>query len=374
MRTACLFFLACLLMAPLRAAGQDDILTKARAAATSGRRAEALSMLETHLGRGASRRGCAAALRPGALVGRTIRRGASGPAAGADAGARLHRCARRADERRVLVGPFHRSARAGRSDSGGPARQRHRPRGSRSNRGGEPSVVGRHELHARRVRRWNGALAGGLGVADPPDRRRLADHALEPRGAIRAPGQFHRGRVLSAFPARDVRLRRRRRRAGIGPFAVSPVSRGLRPVSVPRPRLRGVGRRAIPGLLSRSRRSTSARSRSTSATGCGPESSTTSPAKASFIRTPTSAGFAATSAATGPATSASTTATASAARRSAALQDLATFNSDTVRGEFDLLLGSRMRLSGSAGVSHQERPNRSPVWQTTITAGLSVQF
>ena len=56
------------------------------------------------------------------------------------------------------------------------------------------------------------------------------------------------------------------------------------------------------------------------------------------------------------------------------VQDLATFNSDTVRGEFDVLLGSRTRLSGSAGVSHQERPNRSPVWQTTITTGLSVRF
>jgi YaiO family outer membrane protein len=54
--------------------------------------------------------------------------------------------------------------------------------------------------------------------------------------------------------------------------------------------------------------------------------------------------------------------------------DLVTFDSDTVRGEFDVLLGSRTRLSGSAGVSHQERPNRSPVWHTTITAGLSVQF
>lgn len=56
------------------------------------------------------------------------------------------------------------------------------------------------------------------------------------------------------------------------------------------------------------------------------------------------------------------------------VQDLATFNSDTVRGEFDFLIGSRMRLSGGTGVSHQERPNRSPVWQTTINAGLSVQF
>jgi YaiO family outer membrane protein len=56
------------------------------------------------------------------------------------------------------------------------------------------------------------------------------------------------------------------------------------------------------------------------------------------------------------------------------IQDLAGFNSDTVRGEFDVLLGSRTRLSGSAGASHQERANRSPLWQTTITAGLAVRF
>jgi YaiO family outer membrane protein len=56
------------------------------------------------------------------------------------------------------------------------------------------------------------------------------------------------------------------------------------------------------------------------------------------------------------------------------VQDLATFDSDTVRGEFDLIVGSRTRLSGGAGLSHQERPNRPPVWQTTITAGFSVRF
>ena len=56
------------------------------------------------------------------------------------------------------------------------------------------------------------------------------------------------------------------------------------------------------------------------------------------------------------------------------LQDLATFNSDSVRGDFDLLLGPRTRLSGTAGLSHQERPNRSPVWHSTFTAGLSVRF
>ena len=54
MRTASLLFLSCLLVAPLCAAGQDDILKNARAAATSGHREEALSMLETHLGRSAA--------------------------------------------------------------------------------------------------------------------------------------------------------------------------------------------------------------------------------------------------------------------------------------------------------------------------------
>ena len=49
MRTAGLFCLLCLLVAPRCAAGQDDILKKARAAATSGHREEALRMLESHL-------------------------------------------------------------------------------------------------------------------------------------------------------------------------------------------------------------------------------------------------------------------------------------------------------------------------------------
>src|SRR6188474_3345194 len=49
MRTASLLFLSCLLVAPRCAAAQDDILKKARAAATTGHRDEALSMLERHL-------------------------------------------------------------------------------------------------------------------------------------------------------------------------------------------------------------------------------------------------------------------------------------------------------------------------------------
>jgi YaiO family outer membrane protein len=56
------------------------------------------------------------------------------------------------------------------------------------------------------------------------------------------------------------------------------------------------------------------------------------------------------------------------------IQDLATLNSDTVRGEFDHLIGSRFRLFGSAAASHQERADRVPVWQTTLSAGASVQF
>ena len=54
--------------------------------------------------------------------------------------------------------------------------------------------------------------------------------------------------------------------------------------------------------------------------------------------------------------------------------DFATLRSDTVGGEFDLLLGTRLRLFGSAGTSREERADRSPLWQTTVTSGLSVQF
>ncbi len=145
MRTASLFFLACLFTAPLRAAGQDDILTKARAAATSGRRAEALSMLETHLAE--APRDVDARLLYGLVLSWEGRYDEARPV--------LQQVLTQAPgytDARValmnveyLVGPFHRSARAGRSDSGGPARQRHRAGGSRSNRGGEPSVVGRHD-------------------------------------------------------------------------------------------------------------------------------------------------------------------------------------------------------------------------------------
>jgi YaiO family outer membrane protein len=54
--------------------------------------------------------------------------------------------------------------------------------------------------------------------------------------------------------------------------------------------------------------------------------------------------------------------------------DLLSLNSDTLYGEFDVVVGTRWRLSGSGGVSHEERVNRDPLWQTTITTGLSVRF
>ena len=49
-------------------------------------------------------------------------------------------------------------------------------------------------------------------------------------------------------------------------------------------------------------------------------------------------------------------------------------NSDTVGGEFDILLGTRLRLFGSGGTSHEERADRPSLWHSTITSGLSVQF
>lgn len=56
------------------------------------------------------------------------------------------------------------------------------------------------------------------------------------------------------------------------------------------------------------------------------------------------------------------------------LTDLVQLHADTVRGEFDHLLGARFRLSGSAATSHQERTVASPLWQTTLSAGLAVHF
>ena len=121
MRTASLFFMACLLVAPLCAAGQDDILTKARAAATSGRREEALRMLETHLGE--VPRDVDARLLYGLVLSWEGRYDEARPVlqqvltqapAYTDARVALMNV-------EYLVGPFHRSARGGLPDSRRPA-------------------------------------------------------------------------------------------------------------------------------------------------------------------------------------------------------------------------------------------------------------
>ena len=54
--------------------------------------------------------------------------------------------------------------------------------------------------------------------------------------------------------------------------------------------------------------------------------------------------------------------------------DLLLGHANTVRGEFDHELGTRFRLSGSAATSHQHRENLTPFWQTTINGGFAVQF
>ena len=56
------------------------------------------------------------------------------------------------------------------------------------------------------------------------------------------------------------------------------------------------------------------------------------------------------------------------------LEDLTTLNGDTVRGEFDVLSGTRLRIFGAVATGRQERTDRSPLWQTTIYSGLSLQF
>lgn len=56
------------------------------------------------------------------------------------------------------------------------------------------------------------------------------------------------------------------------------------------------------------------------------------------------------------------------------IDDLARLHSNSVRGEFDILFGRRLRVDGSVTASHQERVDLAPVWQTTLTAGFAVLF
>jgi YaiO family outer membrane protein len=56
------------------------------------------------------------------------------------------------------------------------------------------------------------------------------------------------------------------------------------------------------------------------------------------------------------------------------LADLATLDSDGVYADVDHLFGSRLRVFATGGTGRQERANRPAVWQTTIVSGVSVQF
>jgi YaiO family outer membrane protein len=54
--------------------------------------------------------------------------------------------------------------------------------------------------------------------------------------------------------------------------------------------------------------------------------------------------------------------------------DLVRLDADTVRGQADIALSGRLRVSMSAGTSRQERALREPLWQTTLGAGVSARF
>ena len=83
-------------------------------------------------------------------------------------------------------------------------------------------------------------------VADPPHAARLGDRPRQRGAPLRAEGSDGRDRVLPEDPAGHLRLRRCRRRSGLG--SVPLVSRRLRPVSVSRRRLRSLGRCSPPRL------------------------------------------------------------------------------------------------------------------------------
>jgi YaiO family outer membrane protein len=54
--------------------------------------------------------------------------------------------------------------------------------------------------------------------------------------------------------------------------------------------------------------------------------------------------------------------------------DLTTLHSTTVRAEADQMVGKVLRLFVVGGSSRQERANRNPLWQTSFSTGMAVQF
>jgi YaiO family outer membrane protein len=56
------------------------------------------------------------------------------------------------------------------------------------------------------------------------------------------------------------------------------------------------------------------------------------------------------------------------------LADLTTVDSDTIRADGIQMIGRRLRLSFGVGTSRQERQEDRPLWQTTVSSGLTVLF
>lgn len=56
------------------------------------------------------------------------------------------------------------------------------------------------------------------------------------------------------------------------------------------------------------------------------------------------------------------------------VEDLVMLNSRSVSGEIDWLYRSRWRISISGGVSREERADNVPLWQTRISGGVAMQF
>ena len=265
--------------------------------------------------RDASRRRCAAALRPDPVVGRTLRRGAPRAAAGARSGAGLHRRARRADERRVVVGT-RRARRATR-----PTRSSRRTRGI-----GRPAIV-RDRLDAASRPWWAGVSYANdsfsddrdawheiAALADATDAARLRHPPRQRGAALRPRRSDDRGGVLPAHPAGHLRVRRRRRRAGFDALSVLP--RRVRSVSVGRRRLRGVRRLSTARLRRADEHLRRHRQQVRRELDAHRQGVPRSRRGRSWIRRRITAASGATSGATASATSASPTATDSAARRS----------------------------------------------------------
>jgi hypothetical protein len=50
------------------------------------------------------------------------------------------------------------------------------------------------------------------------------------------------------------------------------------------------------------------------------------------------------------------------------------FRRKSIRGQADIDVRERLRVSVSASTARQERTARDPLWQTTASAGLAVRF